>query len=63
MLKRCKTKKAAREGGKRERKMNEGTKRREDVDVVIVTEKRVVTCWKNAGRGEKKWKSRMDEGD
>lgn len=43
LLKRCKRKKAAREGEKRERKMNEGTKRREDVDVVIATEKRVGT--------------------
>ena len=40
VLKRCKRKKAARERGRRKRKMNEGTKRREDVDVVIVTEKK-----------------------
>ena len=32
----CKRKKASREGGRRERKINEGTERREDVDMVIV---------------------------
>ena len=31
-------KKAATEGGKRERKINDGTERREDVDMVIVAE-------------------------
>ena len=38
VLKRCKRKKAATEGGKRERKINDGTERREDVDMVIVAE-------------------------
>ena len=56
MLKRCKRKKEAREGGKMQRKMNEGTKRREDVDVVTVAEKRVGTeNWREEkeGRGRR----------
>ena len=58
VLKRCKRKKAAREGEKRERKMNEGTKRREDVDVVIVAEKRVGT---ENRREEKEGRGRKEE--
>ena len=54
----CKRKKEAREGGKRERKMNEGTKRREDVDVVTVAEKRVGT---ENRREEKEGRGRIGE--
>ena len=82
------SKRGREKGEKRERKMNEGTKRREDVDVVIVAEKKesvqktggkirerikgkewgevgTQTMYdeKKAGRGKKKWKRRMDEGD
>ena len=55
VLKRCKRKKVAREGEKRE-EMNERTKGIKDVDVVIVAEKRVGTenrREEKEGRGRK----------